>query len=98
MQIVIELPEKTIAHIRSEYGHGKGFYPLNEEDKKIVNDAIYFGTPLPKGHGRLIDADALEKDINYSNYDGYYHAYSSNAIYHAPTIIEAEVKADADSN
>ena len=92
MQIVIDLPEKTIAHIRSEYGHGKGFYPLNEEDKKIVNDAIYFGIPLPKGHGRLIDADALEKDADYSNYDGYYHAYSTESIYNAPTIIEAENK------
>lgn len=63
MKMVIELPEKTIAHIRSEYGHGKGFYPLNEEDKKIVNDAIYFGTPLPK--------DATNGDI----YINIFHPY-----------------------
>lgn len=63
MKIVIDLPEKTIAHIRSAYGHGKGFYPLNEEDKKIVNDAIYFGTPLPKEHGDLIDRSEVIKSL-----------------------------------
>jgi len=26
-------------------------------------NAIVNGTPLPKGHGRLIDADALDRDL-----------------------------------
>lgn len=46
VKLLIELPEKTVAHIRSDYGHGKGYYPLNDEDKKIVNDAIYNGIAL----------------------------------------------------
>ncbi len=43
MKIVIDIPEKTNAHIRSDYGHGiKG---LRTEDRKILCDAIYHGTP-----------------------------------------------------
>ena len=88
MKMIIELPEKTIAHIRSEYGHGKGFYPLNEEDKKIVNDAIYFGTPLPKGHGRLIDLDALiEKEMI-----GGYMEIDEKDICNIPVIIKGTEK------
>ena len=93
MQIVIDLPEKTIAHIRSEYGHGKGFYPLNEEDKKIVNDAIYFGTPLPKGHGRIIDESKITT-VHYHVEDYTFNSYKTkNTVIDytdAPTIIEAD--------
>ena len=48
------------------------------------------GAPLPEGHGRLIDADKLELDDGYSNYDGYYHKYSQSQIHNAPTVLEAE--------
>ena len=105
MKMIIELPEKTIAHIRSEYGHGKGFYPLNEEDKKIVNDAIYFGTPLPKGHGRLIDADAeakkggLDKATKYGNEDAeqQHFSYSTMMMYEIADILDdADVIIEAD--
>ena len=82
MQIVIDIPEEIYAECKRDI-----YFPDTGGE---LFDAVRNGTPLPKNHGRLIDADALEKDTNYSNYDGYYHAYSSNAIYHAPTIIEAE--------
>lgn len=46
--------------------------------------AILDGKSLPKGHGRLIDADALNrKDINCAN-------VPMNFIDNAPTIIEAD--------
>ena len=87
MQIVIDIPEEIYENFQNAKRIGESKY-------KDYLVGIYFGIKkgivLPKGHGRLIDADALEKDADYSNYDGYYHAYSSNAIYHAPTIIEAE--------
>ena len=82
MQIVIDIPEELYIEILGE----------NQFIKNVLHESVKNGTPLPKNHGRLIDADALKKDTNYSNYDGYYHAYSSNAIYRAPTIIKAEVK------
>lgn len=54
MKIVIEIPEKTNAHIRSDYGHGvKGLY---DEDREILCDAIYHGTPYKdRPHGEWID-------------------------------------------
>ena len=43
MKIIIEIPEKTSAHIRSDYGHGvKG---LKIEDMEILVDAVYHGKP-----------------------------------------------------
>lgn len=46
MKLIIEIPEKTNAHIRSDYGHGiKG---LKDEDREIVCDAIYAGEPYEK--------------------------------------------------
>lgn len=50
MKIIIEIPEKTNAHIRSDYGHGmKGLF---DEDKEILCDAIYNGTPYEeRPHG-----------------------------------------------
>ena len=44
MKLIIDIPEKTIAHIRSNYGHGyKGLY---DEDRDKIVDAIYHGIPL----------------------------------------------------
>ena len=54
MKIIIEIPEKTNAHIRSDYGHGvKGLY---DEDREILCDAIYHGTPYRHGEW-LISSD-----------------------------------------
>ena len=48
MQIVIEIPEKIYNDIQTKTEHG------------IIFNAVKNGTPLPKGHGRLIDADWLK--------------------------------------
>lgn len=45
MKLIIDLPNKTIAHIRSDYGH-KYFGCIGDDDKKIIMKAIYDGTPL----------------------------------------------------
>lgn len=72
MQIVIDIPEKLAC---------EGFErPFTEEEKNILIKAIGNGTPLPKGHGRLIDGDELESHMKI----GY------NIVKSAPTIIEAE--------
>lgn len=42
-------------------------------------------------HGRLIDADELETDTEWSEYEDGFASYSRSAILYAPTIIEAEV-------
>ena len=49
--------------------------------RKHLFNAIAIGTPLPKGHGDLVDRN----DLKYDKYNSY--AY---AIANAPTIIKAD--------
>ena len=57
MQIVIEIPE-------NEYRYIKEIYEKNDNIESTYS-YIYHGTPLPKGHGDLIDKNDL--DITYDN-------------------------------
>lgn len=50
MRLVIEISEQTYKAINAGYFAGKELY-----------NAVKNGTPLPKGHGRLIDADFTVK-------------------------------------
>ena len=82
MELVIKIPEKIYKHIMSMQfyipGSRSGTVLLEE-----ILKAIRTGTPLPKGHGRLIDADAvLEEPIG--------NTYKDIDI--AETIIEADEK------
>ena len=61
MQIVIELSDDTYKDIKEE----NGIYGINNGlsariTGKVVG-AIQSGTPLPKGHGRLIDESKITK-------------------------------------
>lgn len=85
----------------------------DEDDKKIIHlmwmlilvDAIKNGVVLPKGHGRLIDADAVLKEIIYaqksleSNNDSRWEmnkpyfkglAWAHRIVLDIPTVIEAD--------
>lgn len=76
MQIVIDIPEEMWDWLHN------GF--LDEDDGKHAINAILNGTPLPKGHGDLIDRkELLKQPMNFAN-------YPSNYVYVAPTIIEAD--------
>ena len=83
MQIVIEIHEKDYQSMKN------GHIPYS------VLSTIINGTPLPKGHGRLIDygyvMDAIDDWINEGEYD-YTNAtnYLRNRIRNVPTIIPAE--------
>lgn len=52
MQIVIDIPEEIYEEIKAT----KSIYRTGA---KVLCNAIVNGKPLPKGHGRLIDADAI---------------------------------------
>ena len=69
MQIVIDINDEIYKEI------------LNEKDgwSNYVHGSIRTGTPLPKGHGRLIDADDIDNHII-----GHVDTRS------CPTIIEAD--------
>lgn len=72
MQIVIDIPEEVYKCVMD----GTYCGTLYEELKT--------GTPLPKGHGRLIDADALYDQFEYADYD------FEETLEYAPTILEAD--------
>lgn len=75
MKLVIDIPEKY-----------KDLLDKGEADgsiRKSILLAVSNGTPLPEGHGRLIDADELIKD----------RVENDNIVIlvnTAPTIIEAD--------
>ena len=77
MQIVIDIDEETL----------QDFYDSRYVSPHI-KEALRNGTHLPKGHGRLIDADAINrKDVNCAN-------VPMNFIDTAPTIIEADKESE----
>lgn len=84
MKLVIEIDEarfkdiQRIAEVQIERNH------FQTAEQIIAN-----GTPLPKGHGRLIDADALKKH-KYHDKDRYENAVAVAQIDWADTIIEAD--------
>jgi len=88
MQIVIDIDENVFTRL----------FDNDIEDNEIaVNDvcemakAIRDGTPLPKGHGRLIDVNQIvyEKDCIWES-DGCCTTVSTPDIGATPTIIEAD--------
>lgn len=96
MQIVIEIPEevKEVFDKAKEDDLKGSYYDYNS----IIGKAIQNGTPLPKGHGRLIDADEIQfENADFDTYGDYSRAF--DAIDQADTIIEADKEVEnADSD
>ena len=87
MQIVIDIPKDMYSAIKS----GKDGY------SNYVHTAVRNGTPLPKGHGRLVDADAITKDFN--TLQDAFTIYTDGTMKmaigcNAPTIIEADKESE----
>lgn len=88
MQIVIDIPEKEYERMKEKRMFG---------NVTTWKDAICNGTPLPKGHGRLIDADALkltQHDIHVESINYRHRCISVENIDEAPTIVEADKGVD----
>ena len=80
MEIVININNSTYEAIKHEY--------YAEPQQKLLLDAIKNGTPLPKGHGRLIDGDNIKTAFPSGEY---VRTESVRAtIDHEDTIIEAD--------
>lgn len=84
MQIVIDIDEEDYdyLYVRKEVEGQE----ISRYDQLILN-----GTPLPKGHGRLIDADKLKTHFIGTEQGTDLEVYLEPTIIDAPTIIEAEV-------
>lgn len=85
MKLVIKIHEKDYQAMKN------GHIPFS------VHDAIMKGTPLPKGHGRLIDADELYETsrLCHTEEDGT-ACVEWREINDAPTIIEADKMAESE--
>ena len=86
MQIIINIDEYDYKNLMLYRNHPVGLHWL---EQKVIT-----GTPLPKGHGRLIDADVL-CDYFWDNRSKLYtHKDLQIVIDNIPTIIEADKKGD----
>jgi len=72
IELVIKIP-------KSIYNYVKQLGNIPTIDTQCVANAIFDGTPPPKGHGRLIDADDIDNHII-----GHVDTRS------CPTIVKAE--------
>ena len=81
MQIVIDIPEED--YILATKEDFSAIYNGNHIAKAIKN-----GTPLPKGHGRLIDADVL---LKYR-----YKAISLIHVIKELTVLEADKEQESE--
>lgn len=88
IELVIKIPEEVYEHILKT----KSIPDMLGIDIVNTINAVKIGTPLPKGHGDLIDRNALEYEIasieGYSELD--YECVEKEDIEQAPVIIEAD--------
>jgi hypothetical protein len=106
VEVVIKIPKERLNEIIKVANTMFGSTMLND-----IEDAILDGRILPKGHGRLVDADEMVKILRKSEYyqekrgDFYGADVTSrvkNFIEDTETVIEADKteseETDADSN
>lgn len=98
MQILIDIPEvyfealKKTDEIVSGQRSGKTLM-------SVIYNAVANGTPLPKGHGKIIDygyvVDAIDDWVNAEEYR-YTNAtdYLRKRVANTPTIIEADKESE----
>lgn len=80
IKLIIDIPEKIYNDIKSKNEHG------------LIFNAVKNGTPLPKGHGDLIDRRELKKEVyTTTEWNGDIHRIIYEAsVDDVPTIIEAD--------
>ena len=83
MQIVIDIDEYDYNNLMLYKNHPIGLHWLEQK--------VIAGTPLPKGHGRLIDVKQIvTEDECIWNSDGSCTTITTYDIDSTPTIIEAD--------
>lgn len=81
MQVVIEIPEEKFEWIKNHEA------ATDFQLTQLLYSRVRKGTPLPKGHGRLIECERLQEVFrrNVVGYAGFKKLFDI-----APTIIEAD--------
>lgn len=81
VELVIKIPEE----VKNRLCFGVTY----SKDIQVVCEALNDGTPLPKGHGRIGDLDALRcENTDFDTYNDYCTMFDE--IDAAETIIEAD--------
>lgn len=81
IELVVKIPEDVYTQIIDENGVDTMLIPYK--------DIIKNGTPLPKGHGRIGDLDALRcENTDFDTYNDYCTMFDE--IDAAETILEAD--------
>ena len=80
MKIVIDIPDFIYERLKEDVNCGM----VN------LNSAIANGTPLPKGHGDLIDRSKLHTNYVGTELDTDLAVYLEPTIDNAPTVIPAD--------
>ena len=87
MNLIINIPDEV-------YKATQVIKPKHDDVIQIPLEVIANGTPLPKGHGRLIDANELKKEYPHDtdwDYPVNTNCYVVESIDNSPTIIEADM-------
>ena len=83
IELVIKIPQKVYKAICDKNALGC--------DIGDIKNMIRNGTPLPKGHGRLIDADEIDNNIyDLTRSMDLNYGQISEVVDTAPTIIEKD--------
>lgn len=90
MKIVIDIPENIYEWAKKPNMPDDIF---DEVVEALLDAAFSNSTPLPKGHGRLIDADEVKRKMG--NLDGF--GMIGRCIDEFPTIVEADKEESEDN-
>lgn len=83
MQIVIDIDDEAYKELKK---HKTITLPLND----YISSSIIYGTPLPKGHGDLIDRNELKRTMENDVRKALSFVDLTDFVWLAPTIIEAD--------
>jgi hypothetical protein len=93
MKLIIDIPEDEVNECKMQVEMIKQEGVLIENLSTALKIHVANGTPLPKGHGRLIDADELKKH-KYHDSNRHEKAVSVAQIDWQPTIIKADAESE----
>lgn len=91
MQIVIDIDENVFTRL---FDNGTEDYEIANDDLFAIAKAIRKGTPLPKGHGKLVDVGQCDRKLFYQQCGGADSLITVESAFDMlmslPTIIEAD--------
>ena len=95
MELVISIPEEDFEIMKHNVAVDNPLCPLSEKDIVTI---IANGTPLPKGHGRLIDANRIREEMEKDVRRAMSFVDLTDFVWLAPTIVEADKEHEKNGN